>query len=477
MQKVHDLYYQHPPLVAAFDTEATGLSIIEDKPFLFQFGWYNVDTNIIYVGIIDIVYTTDAIECIKQWNELVKNAPLYLAQNIKFDLHMLFNIDAPYTYNNISDTMFYIRFAHDNIPPDRGGVLLGLKEYCTKYIDPSAKHHDRLIQLERSAIAKMYNTQLKNALGWTLKRVDEFFKDSTNISEDFPTIQDYVVYTNWRDNLPKEIKNVRGKLSRNDIPYSLVKRETILPYAALDIVWVIKVFLQTDPVIEARGTRNGLELENEYIRVAWKIERQGFTIDQDYIQESFNRMRDYIRERRQDLKDLTQLDITANQNKVLLQYFNDNGLSIKSTGAEVLNRLHTDYKGHPTVAVAECVLELRTLEKWFSTYLMRFMDVDKVYTTINQVGAVTLRISSDFQQFPSDGIATIEGEELFNPRRAVMVPKDVDSVVYLDYSQIELRVQALYTILVGHPDINLCRAYMPYECYALSKDGVQVPFD
>lgn len=41
---------------------------------------------------------------------------------------------------------------------------------------------------------------------------------------------------------------------------------------------------------------------------------------------------------------------------------------------------------------------------------------------------------------------------------------EYDALVYLDYSQIELRFQAMYTILVGHPDLNMCRAYMPYQC-------------
>ena len=34
----------------------------------------------------------------------------------------------------------------------------------------------------------------------------------------------------------------------------------------------------------------------------------------------------------------------------------------------------------------------------------------------------------------------------------------------------ELRIQANYTILVGSPDYNLCRAYMPYDCK--TKDGI-----
>jgi len=56
--------------------------------------------------------------------------------------------------------------------------------------------------------------------------------------------------------------------------------------------------------------------------------------------------------------------------------------------------------------------------------------------------------------------------ELFHPRKVIKL-KGTDSeagIVYLDYSQIELRFQALYTILVGEPDLNLCRAYMPYKC-------------
>lgn len=475
---MHDLlrlYQKHPPLVAAFDTESTGLSIIEDMPFLFQFGWYNQDTDIVYVGIIDLEETEDAKECIKLWHTRAKCAPIYLAHNIKFDLHMLTNLGTPYTYNNISDSIFYIRFANDNIPVDKGGVPLGLKDYCAKYIDPTAKLHDNQIQLERSAIAKKLNNQLKVALGWTLKEVDEFFKDATNISEDFPTVQDYLVYTNWVKSLPKEIKtvNLRGRLTRDDIPYTMVNKETMLKYAALDIWWVIKIYLQTAPVIKARGTEVGLKIENDCIEVMFDIERQGFTIDRDYVTKSFYRMRSYIRQRRQDLKDYTQMDITANQHKVLLKYFQDNGLNLDSTGAEVLNRVHKDYPNHPVQKVIDVILELRTLEKWFSTYLMRFLDKDKVYTQINQVGAASLRISSDFQQFPSEGIYTTEGEELFNPRRAVKVPKGIDNIVYLDYSQIELRVQALYTILVGHPDMNLCRAYMPYNCWAANK----TPFD
>ena len=68
------------------------------------------------------------------------------------------------------------------------------------------------------------------------------------------------------------------------------------------------------------------------------------------------------------------------------------------------------------------------------------------------------------KQFPKNGITTVTGEELFHPRKMIGPGEGYDAIVYLDYSQVELRVQALYTILVGHPDTNLCRAYMPYNC-------------
>lgn len=467
-----DYYKNYPPLASAFDTEGSGLSIVEDKPFLFQFGW--TDGKKIYVGVFWLKHPK-AKKWLNKWHQVVKDSPVYLAHNIKFDLHMLENIGMPYEHNNISDTMFYIRFAHNNVSIRNGGVILGLKDYCARYIDKSAKTHDSEIQHFRMQTAKRYNIKLKEALGWSMRKIDDFFKDFTVIDEDFPTIQDLVAYNNWKNSLPKDIKNVRGKLGTQDIPYTMIPARLIEKYGIMDIVWVLKIFLQTSPVIEARGTMAGLLKENKFIRPAYAMERLGFDIDRQYVTDSFYKMRTYIRKRRQDLIDAAGFEVTANQNAVLLKFFQDTGLDITGTGVNILNRIHKDYPDYEYQDVVDIVQELRTLEKWFSTYLIRFLDKDKIYTQINQVGAASLRMSSDFQQFPKAGIFTTDGEELFNPRRAVMVPKYADAIAYLDYSQIELRVQALYTILVGHPDTHLCRAYMPLECH--SDNGTEFDYN
>ena len=104
-------------------------------------------------------------------------------------------------------------------------------------------------------------------------------------------------------------------------------------------------------------------------------------------------------------------------------------------------------------------------------------DDGKLYTTINQAGTVSGRVTSDFQQFPKEGITTLDGREIFQPRRMVVAKDgDFDAIVYLDYSQIELRLQAFYTILVGAPDLNLCRAYSPYKCYCVI-NGTRKDYD
>src|SRR6185312_16069749 len=83
----------------------------------------------------------------------------------------------------------------------------------------------------------------------------------------------------------------------------------------------------------------------------------------------------------------------------------------------------------------------------------------------NLNGAISGRMSSNFQQFPRGAFKTEEGEELYHPRQAFVPDGDYyDEMVFIDFSQIELRVQAHYTLLVNGGDMNLCRAYMPFKC-------------
>ena len=474
-------FKQGTHLAGAFDTETTGLHIILDRPFLFQFGWVDTDFQG-YTYAVDLEkHPKLAHDVIKYWHTQAATLPVYLAHNVKFDLHMLTNIGLPYTESNISDTLFYIRYAHDALTPRWGGPPLALKDYAARYITPSAKLHEQLLKQERTAIAKAYNQKLVDKLkplGYNLKRIDDLFKDCVFTADDLPDDAREVYFDWYNNDLPRWLQEkVTARVESDMIQYNKLNRQTVVKYAHLDIVWVLEIWLKLNPVLHARGNERGVEIENQLIYPLLEMERVGFKIRKEYLLECRDKMKAYILQRRNRLYELAGEHIKVGQSARIVQLMQERfGQTVESSSAEVLDRLASDLQR--ANAQPECVEfihvldELRTLEKWYAVYILRFIrdlqHTDRLYTTIHQVGTVSGRVTSDFQQFPKDAIKTVDGEELFQPRKMVTITEGYDAIVYLDYSQIELRFQALYTILVGNPDLNLCRAYMPYQCVSES---------
>ena len=90
------LFNKIQPKVGAFDTETTGLHIVKDKPFLFQFGFLHPTENIGYTFAVDIQRQPELAKAvISYWHKLASSLEVYLGHNIKFDLHMLTNIGLP----------------------------------------------------------------------------------------------------------------------------------------------------------------------------------------------------------------------------------------------------------------------------------------------------------------------------------------------------------------------------------------------
>lgn len=478
------LYSESDVYAAAFDTETTGLHHIYDKPFLFQFGWVTEDMQG-YTYAVDLErYPELGRRVITVWNILVQSAPKYLGHNVKFDLNMLLNIDLPYWGENISDTMVWIRLGSDAVPERKGGSPLGLKNFAKKYITSDAKDMDSKLQEERTKISKELNAKLKTQLGWTKKKIDEFFNDKLHTKDDLPENK-RKAYELWYENdLPDYLKGkIYGAVDSDDIPYNQLNRENVIYYGHLDIVWTLEAYLVLRPIVELRGNLDAIKREEDNIYPLVRMERVGFRADYNYIVLAANQLKEYTLQRRQDLCKIAGEEVKVSQSAKILQLLQSFGVNTNTTNADELGRTLSDLKhsspGHPAIEFIETIQELRTLEKWYSTYIMRFIkdfrpEDGKLYTTINQAGTVSGRVTSDFQQFPKDGIKTADGREIFHPRRMVMARDgDFDAIVYLDYSQIELRLQAFYTIIIGHPDTNLCRAYSPYKCHL--EDGT--PYD
>ena len=474
------IFNECAPTVGAFDTETTGLNIALDKPFLYQFGFINREANTGYAFAVDIEIQPElSKQVISYWQKfLATTLEIYLGHNVKYDLHMMDNYGEPYSKANLSDTMFYIRYAHDAITPTYGGPPLGLKEYATKYIDVSAKTHERLLDSEKTAITAQINIRLKQRLKnvCTSKELKELFKDPIMDIDDLPE-HIRTVYLEWlQQDVPIYIQpKVTSVVESNMIPYNKLNRKNVIHYALYDIVWTLETYLKTKDVIKNRHNEQGVHIENKLILPLFQMERTGFKADVEYLKKSRIKLKNYIKQQREKLYEIAGETFAIGQHALIKQIFkNKFNLELPSTSKDNLdltkNELLRNNENPEAIEFISLIEELRTLEKWYSVYILRFVkdlkNTDRLYTTINQVGTVSGRVTSDFQQFPKGGILTKDGEELFKPRRMVQISGgDYDGIVYLDYSQIELRFQALYTILVGHPDLNLCRAYMPYKCH------------
>lgn len=480
------------PSIGAFDTETDGLHIIKSKPFLFQFGYLHPTEHIGYTYVVDIQNQPMLSKAvITEWHKRVAGFKLYLAHNCKFDLHMLTNIGLPYTTENVSDTMFFIRYAHDALTPKNGGPPMGLKDYASRYISANAKSHDKLIQAERTAIAKMLNTKLKErfklcgappakygAKSYTIGVIDQIFKDPIADKNSLPNKKTRQAYDDWLQlDVPAIIREqVTGLVETDMIPYTMCDRDTVIRYGHYDIVWVLEIYESLVPILDARDNWKGVEIEQSLVMPLYEMERVGFNADVEYLNQARIKVKTYIQQQRKRLYDIVGETFSIAQHAKVLSVLQDKGLRIESTRddeiAKVKANLQHDDPDNVCIQIISLIQELRTLEKWYSVYIMRFIKdlkhTNRLYTTINQVGTVSGRVTSDFQQFPKQGITSETGETLFHPRHLIKVDGEkYPAIVYLDYSQIELRFQAFYTILVGHPDLNLCRAYMPYRCHRI----------
>lgn len=77
-----------------------------------------------------------------------------------------------------------------------------------------------------------------------------------------------------------------------------------------------------------------------------------------------------------------------------------------------------------------------------------------------------------------NGLYDKDGNELLCPRSYIIPSGGIYNKMYCcDYSAMELRGQAHYTMKLFGGDLNLCRAYIPYKCYCYNKNGEKTEYD
>lgn len=151
--------------VVFFDTETTGLNIKYDTPFLLPWGFFDKDAKNAYIYCVDREADKDLFRQTALTILKLAEKDGLCGHNIKFDLHMLRNIDIDLPEHiHYIDTMIYIRLAHDALTPANGGPPLGLKDYASRFIDKDAKATEKILRSGRTAMSKQFNKELKDAL-------------------------------------------------------------------------------------------------------------------------------------------------------------------------------------------------------------------------------------------------------------------------------------------------------------------------
>lgn len=465
------------PLYFAYDTETTGLNIIKDKPFLVIFGF----CKNIYLWDANFKEATYAMFKIVQHHN-----KMLFAHNAKFDYHMLFNIGTPIPDDiELSDSMTLARLINS---ADDEYASMRLEKIGMRYVDKDAKFASdsiqKLLQKIKAERKQMVVNNYKMLTG--LKKSNDAWETYTKrvnfITKYHEAFDDYKEPTYYDAYLKDP--------------------ELVLNYATDDVIIILEFLSRIGNIYASKYNVNGVldnsvwKRENKLIRHIAKTERNGFRVDIQYLIDSHYRVekfRDLLYEK---LRSLTRNNFSGNpeltdwnvgQHKTIIEFFKlKYGIELEKCDKQTINKL-CNHENKEISEIAKLIKKLRTVTKWLSTYIdgvlnkvIQHDDGDYyLHTTINNNGTVSGRVSCDLQQMPKysidetddtthedlieESLCDGDNRELFHPRKYI-IPSDGYTLYFSDYSQLELRVQAYYTIISGTLDYNLCKAYMPYDC-------------
>lgn len=438
------------------------INIKHDLPFLLQFGYENK------VFLIDFRDFDDAEAIFKCFDTLVNRSKLALAQNIKFDINMLWNIGYVWHTSNCCDLMSISRLALESKSEREGGMPLGLKPLARKLLGTQYAEAGRQID---EALKILWHSKLKDLeiklkpYGISRRIINEALKDATSTLDEF-TDDVQRIWNSWI---------ISSKITYEDIDEKLIHK-----YGAIDVILVLELAKKLLEVVKRKNQLIVLKREQALIMPLVRMERTGYTVDKKYLIKCKQALIFEINQFKEINEKLCGENISPNQHQaikdMLKKKFN---YELSSTDKNQMSILISTDDKMPDVVKQYLtnVIYLRTLYKWISTYINSMLNKlnstkdSKVYTQYNPNGAVSGRFTSNFQQFPKNPIMSRLGDfELFHPRKMFITDPEYPEMAFIDYSQVELRLQAEYTYYAtnGTGDVNMLRAYMPFKCHKLN---------
>lgn len=479
--KIHDELYEFiksaknaKPDYMCYDTETNGLHIITSTPFLVSIGFKKDDIK--YIRTFD--YDKDVMNDL--WNmyidEDLQSNDNYIglfAHNAKYDYHMVNNGGSPIPDEiNVFDSITIARLTE--YVDEKASM--SLETLGSKYVSDDAKFAGKII---KDIIKKINGERRKKlredimdafpedgfftitksgnrkATGKLSKLIEEYDRTRTHFVNDdniyFQFIDEHYKPANYYDAYLQEPELMRS-------------------YAADDVVIEIEYMEKALPTLYKVDTDlTVLRREGQLIKAVANMENTGLKVDVDYVLNCRKNMVAYRDLLYFELQMYTGYEFTVGQHETIKKILQIK-YNIKTDKADekALKYIVANCGDYEVVDVCKNIMELRTLDKWISTYVDGKLNAivnGRIYTDINNSGAVSGRVSCDMQQQPKEALFDRDGNELFHPRR-MFICDDGYCLAFIDQSQMELRVQAYYTIIhASEPDLLMCRAYMPYKCY------------
>lgn len=447
-----------------YDTETTGLNIISDKPFMFQYGL--VDHNLQLVSS-DWFHVKDKAK-MDVFKQHLLSINTIVGHNIKFDVHMAINagFDKEIFMNkNFIDTSVLSRLVVDHDTQTDKTFSAALKTLGVRYLGIDSNTEERALKMELSRLVSEHKQKMKDyfvAQGvWDNKLTQT---NQTKLIND--------IYLNWNKVFhlyPQYTQHRKAFLQSNPEP-TYEQCSNVVTYGMTDIklthgllkLWYPKA-VQLQQVDTLKRISNAT-----YPLVI--MERQGLAVDVQQVLKDRAKIVDEL-SKTKIIDPRTGGELSIGQHAKLKELYEyESGESLESSDKETRAEIENI---SPAAKAANYIAKL---DKYLNTYVRSVLDkltqVGKeyrIFTQYNLAGTITGRLSSDFQQFPKESVKLNDGTEV-NIRSWFVVPKQDKYMFYFDYSQMELRLQCEWTNIVnGQPDINMARAFTPYKC--IEKDG------
>ena len=255
-------------------------------------------------------------------------------------------------------------------------------------------------------------------------------------------------------------ETVVGSASRQ-IPFSKVFLEQATAYAAEDADITISLY---ETLLDKLTTQPELlklldNLEYPLLKVLSIIERNGAKIDVEMLEEYSAELSKKINSLSKEAYALAGQEFNLDSPKQLVEIlFNKQKLPVlqktpkgqPSTNEAILQRLAEEYP------LPKIIIQYRTLAKLKSTYTDSLTKLEneatkRIHTSYQQAVTSTGRLSSANPNLQNIPIKTPEGRKI----REAFIPEEGNSILSVDYSQIELRIMAHLS-----KDSSLCDAFL-----------------